>query len=203
MSPRFCKPVTARQRPTVRFVEAFSPKLNRRVRLLGRHAFELWLLLESDPEVFAFCERPIHINDDQDVVDFWVRRDECERFLIIGDRKAGNTHLSNYPDIELRCVTLAELAANHVWLRNWERILPYINCCRGIPSPALQESILRFIAEPTQLSRVERHFSTGDPSVVRAALFGLLHAGRIQSSDLRVQPLNSLTSFEPRRRQPS
>ncbi|BCF94708.1 hypothetical protein [Paraburkholderia sp. PGU16] len=42
---------------------------------------------------------------------------------------------------------------------------------------------------------IEREFSTGDPVLVRAAVFGLLHNGRVGAPELRTQPLSLLTSF--------
>ncbi|WP_434033107.1 hypothetical protein [Cupriavidus sp. a3] len=51
-------PITfARPRGAHRF-EAFSPKLARRVMFYQRSAVEQWLLLEADPAVVTFCERP-------------------------------------------------------------------------------------------------------------------------------------------------
>jgi len=46
------------------------------------------------------------------------------------------------------------------------------------------------------LLAIEREFSTGDPVLVRAALFGLVHSGRVSASELHTQPLSLLTSFE-------
>ena len=53
-----CQPVVlARPRGAHRF-EAFSLKLSRRVTLYRHAALEQWVLLETDPTVEAFCERP-------------------------------------------------------------------------------------------------------------------------------------------------
>ncbi|WP_308356653.1 MULTISPECIES: hypothetical protein [Burkholderia] len=42
---------------------------------------------------------------------------------------------------------------------------------------------------------IEREFSVGDPALVRAAVFGLLHAGHVDAVDLRTEPLSLLTRF--------
>lgn len=48
-----------------------------------------------------------------------------------------------------------------------------------------------------QLSRIEQEFVTGDPSLVRAATFKLLHVGCLQAPQLHTQPLSYLTHFAP------
>lgn len=195
MSPRFIRSSDDKRRAGVRFIEARSPKLNRRVRLYGRHAFELWLLLESDPTITALCERPILMDDPSRAIDFWVQSNEREQFLQIGDDPPAAPSIPNFPGIPLRNVPLAELAAHRQWLANCERMLPYINGCCGVDLAALEDSIVRFVNEPLQLSRIEREFAMGDPSVVRAALFSAVIDGRVQSKELRTHPLSTLTIF--------
>jgi hypothetical protein len=148
-------------------------------------------LLESDPTVTALCERPILLDDPSRVIDFWAQSDEREQFLQIGDDPPAAPSIPNFPGISLRNIPLAELAAHRQWLANWERMLPYI--------AGLEDSIVRFLSEPSQLSRIEREFAMGDPSVVRAALFSALLGGRVHSSDLRTQPLSTLTTFSARK----
>lgn len=69
------KPV-ARERPrgAHRF-DAFSPKLHRRLTFYRRSPLEMWILLETDPAVADFCERPgyIKIEEHPQLVVFWVR----------------------------------------------------------------------------------------------------------------------------------
>ncbi|WP_322062774.1 hypothetical protein [Paraburkholderia sp. J63] len=74
-------------------------------------------------------------------------------------------------------------------------MLPYIVANRDLISAALSRAIERFLAHPHRLLEVEREFVTGDSVLVRAALFGLLHAGKISARDLRTQPLSLLTTF--------
>ena len=52
-----------------------------------------------------------------------------------------------------------------------------------------------FLTRPQKLLAIEREFSTGDPVLVRTAVFGLLHAGRMSAPDLHTQALSLLTSF--------
>jgi hypothetical protein len=53
----------------------------------------------------------------------------------------------------------------------------------------------RLVASPQSLITIEREFSTGDPSLVRAAVFELLHRGRIQALELHTESLSFLTRF--------
>jgi hypothetical protein len=47
---------------------AFSPKLARRVMFYRRALLELWLLLEANPKVITFCERPGYVLVDETVI---------------------------------------------------------------------------------------------------------------------------------------
>lgn len=42
--------------------EAFSPKLQRRLTFCRPSLLEVWILIETDPVVIAFCERPGYIE---------------------------------------------------------------------------------------------------------------------------------------------
>ncbi len=58
--------------------ESFSPKLNRIVKFFTDLEYENWVLIETNPEVIEFCERPkeIKINcnsDDETPFDMWVK----------------------------------------------------------------------------------------------------------------------------------
>jgi hypothetical protein len=74
-------------------------------------------------------------------------------------------------------------------------MLPYVVANQGLIRPTLSEAIVRFVAVPQRLLAIEREFSTGDPVLVRAALFGLLYGGRVGAPELHTQPLSLLTSF--------
>ena len=50
-------------------------------------AFEQWLVLESDPSVIEFCERPLILKTPAGakLADFWVHSGASEEFLVIDD----------------------------------------------------------------------------------------------------------------------
>ena len=68
-----------------RLLEAFSPKLGRRVRLFDHRRFQQWLRLEADPAVLTFCERPARLDPQPDarLVDFWVRHRDGQAMLLL------------------------------------------------------------------------------------------------------------------------
>ena len=89
-APRVFEPLDAPRPKGARLLEAFSPKLGRRVRLFDHAAFEQWIGLEADPTVLCLCERPARLGVKRDgrLIDFWVRRHDREEMMLLdrGDR---------------------------------------------------------------------------------------------------------------------
>lgn len=182
-------------------LECFSPKANRRITLYRPAALEQWILLEANPAVTTFCERPGYIQAEgrRLLADFWVRYVDRQELVILFDpaEELGAKTVASLDAAELavRSVQQPELAASRVWIENWKRILPCIVATRGLVSPALSNAIGRFVAHPQRLLSIEREFSTGDPVLVRAAIFGSLHAGRVRAPELHARELSLLTEF--------
>ncbi|WP_408260791.1 MULTISPECIES: hypothetical protein [Paraburkholderia] len=59
----------------------------------------------------------------------------------------------------------------------------------------MRDAIERFLATPQSLLSIEREFSTGDAVLIRAAVFELLHLGRIRARELHTETLSLLTRF--------
>jgi hypothetical protein len=182
--------------------EAFSPKLARRIMFYRRASLEQWLLLEANPRVIIFCERPgyVMINGDRYLADFWVRFSDRQEFVVLTELLFGSepnaSHVEFHADgAQIRLVTSAELAAGRAWTDNWQRILPYLVSNRGLVPRALPPAIMQFVKVPRRLLDIEREFSSSGPVIVRAALFGLLHSGCVSASSLQTQPLSLLTPF--------
>ncbi len=198
----------ARPRGAHRF-EAFSPKLARRMTFYRRAVVELWVLLEADPSVIAFCERPGYIQIDRHkrLADFLVRYIDRNELVILDDRfsEVDTKKPDRVLDVDtctIRRVEPAELAAARIWIENWQRMLPCLVGNRDLVPPAWSRAIVRFVKEPQRLLAIEREFTTGDPVLVRAAVFGLLHKGSVCAPELRTQPLSLLTTFAALEAQP-
>ena len=182
-----------------RVIEAYSLKLGRRLQCFGEAVFEQWIRLEVDPTIQTFCERPLDVNFVDGVlrVDFWVRQGDREMLLVMDDACEARSTIIDGVEMAVRIVPPAELSASKMWTDNWQRMLVAITCSRKEIPPSLQQSILKFVAEPMQLSRIEQEFSTGDPTPVRAAVFCLLHAGKLKAPQLHAEELSFLTSIHP------
>lgn len=182
--------------------DVFSPKLGRRLTLYRRCAFEAWLMLEADPAARTFCERPgfMVVAGQRYVVDFWARSDDHEYLVLLSETTPATDRPQSRPDFDpeafaVRHIDAAERAAARVWTGNWQRMLPVLIAARGHVKPSMLGAIERFLESPQSLMTIEREFSTGDPSIVRAAAFELLHRGRIQALELHTESLSFLTRF--------
>ncbi|MFM0005848.1 hypothetical protein PQR57_33235 [Paraburkholderia dipogonis] len=182
--------------------DVVSPKLGRRLTLCRRSAFEAWLMLEADPAAKTFCERPgfMAVDGQRCVVDFWARFNYHECLVVLSEVTPATDRLRSHVDFDpeafaVRHIDAAERAAARVWTGNWQRMLPVLLAARGLVKPSMLGAIERFVASPQSLMTIEREFSTGDPSLVRAAVFELLHRGRIQALELHTESLSFLTRF--------
>ncbi|WP_175948363.1 hypothetical protein [Burkholderia pyrrocinia] len=183
-------------------LDAFSLKLDRRLTLFQRGAPELWLLIETDPAVQSFCERPgyVQLNGQRYLADFWVRYADREEVAILSDSLADMPLRAARPEDELdgvpiRSVTSTDLASARAWIDNWRHMLPCLVAAHGLVSSPLLLAVETFVTMPHTLLEIEREFSVGDPALVRAAIFALLYAGHVDAVDLRTEPLSLLTRF--------
>lgn len=55
-----------------RRIEVFSPKIGRRLSLGSYDASRTWLVIEANPLIVTFCERPTYVGGSRGpVIDFW------------------------------------------------------------------------------------------------------------------------------------
>ena len=196
--PRFKAPIdNARPRGKGRF-ELWAPKLDRRLTLFDPLQVQLWTLLESDPRVSQYCERPAYWHHDagKRLVDFWVqagRRESC--WVLSAEtngpqparRRAGI--LSPGVPVAVRLIDAELLRAQSQWIENWLRILPYLAANARHVDPQLLADAERAATKSTTLGAVERKLHPRDIVLIRTAVFMLLHRGRIKAEGLRRRPL--------------
>ena len=197
---RFHTAVSSSRPRGTRMIEAYSPKLGRRLQCFGEEAFRQWICLEADPAIKGFCERPVVLelmDGTKRVADFWVVQEDSEMLLLVTGECKTSTLTMNGTDLPIRTVSQAERVAARIWIDNWTRILPCITCCSQLIPKSLTNSVLRCVAEPMPLARIEKELATGDPTLIRAAVFSLLHGGQLQAPQLQTEPLSYLTCFQP------
>jgi hypothetical protein len=159
-------------------------------------------MLEADPAVKTFCERPgfMAVDGQRCVVDFWARSDDPECLVVLSEVTPATNRQRSRLDLDagafaVRHIDAVARAAARVWTGNWLRMLPVLIAARGLVKPSMLGAIERFVALPQSLMTIEREFSTGDPSLVRATVFELLHRGRIEALELHTESLTFLTRF--------
>ena len=111
-STRFHTPISTTRPRNARMIEAYSPKLNRRIQCFGQEAFHLWICLEADPLIATFCERPAFLGsgDNKRIADFWVYQQEREQLLIIDEQQKPSTLTIGDAELPVRTILPIELA---------------------------------------------------------------------------------------------
>lgn len=197
-SIRHVEPVAVKRTRGARRLIAYSPKLNRRVQLHSRAAFDLWLVLEGDPNIVHFCERPIRLLTvtGERVIDFWSCEANSEYYWCLGEAPEHALEQAMLRGVPIRYVPLPQLAADEQWARNWQKMLPVITAHADNQPIELDALILCYTEMPQALMQIEREFAVGEPSSVRASVFRLLHTGQLMAPTLRTRPLSLLTEFQ-------
>ena len=190
--------VEVTRRPWQRRIEVYSPKLRRRVTFLSQPAHEAWLLLESDPRVKQFCERPAYVEGRSGrAIDFWVSYGRHARFWMLSTDQAEHATLPKTVEgLALRIVRHEELVAYAMRIENWTQIVPYLVSFARHADGRLQQDILARLEKPHRMERLEAAFHPMDNSMVRAALFELLAAGKVVAPELDRAPLGINTVFK-------
>ena len=196
--PEYVRGIDVERRPWQRRIEVYSPKLGRRVTYFSRTAYEAWLLLESDPTIKTFCERPAYLEDQAGrLIDFWVSRGRHASFWQLATDKAEHiTWPARVHGLPLRIIPREEMVAHSTRIQNWSRIVPYLTSYARHMDRRLQRDVLGRLLKPHRLQRLEDSFQPIDATTVRAAVFALLAAGEIVAPELDRTPLAYTTLFK-------
>jgi len=195
------RPLEVTRRPWQRRLEAYSSKLGRRLTLFSYAAHDAWLLLEADPRVRQFCERPALLEDDGDrPLDFWVDYGRRSAFWqLAGDDGGDSPQRKVFPKtqhgLRLEVLRREDLRARGPRIDNWSAIVPYLVSFRHFGDPRLEQEVYRRLVTPHRLGRLESAYVPTDPSEVRAAVFALLARGKVVAPDLDRTPLGVDTIF--------
>ena len=189
-----------------RRIEVFSPKIGRRLSLGSYDASRTWLVIEANPDIVTFCERPTYVEGRRGlVIDFWVqlRGAPAGEFRTVeGPPRASSEDDSPSPEqpshlhkLAVRYISRADLIAWAVPLANWAHITPYLVSHRRYRDALLEQQIMAFLLQDESLDSVLAHFSKCDETTLQAALFQLLAEGRVISPDLACEPMDGSTRF--------
>jgi hypothetical protein len=197
MQPSYEKPIEISRRPWQRRIEVYSPKLKRRVTLFSWAAHDAWLLLEADPTVKVFCERPAYLEGGAGrLIDFWVSRGRHAKFWVLGSAEPEKLAMpKSAHGVSVQIMRRADLMAFDRLIDNWAQIVPYRVSFARYPDGRLQKDIFDRLEKPHRLERLEAAFHPLDVATVRAALFELLATGKIIAPDLDSKPLGLTTMF--------
>jgi hypothetical protein len=189
--------VETKRRSAQRRIEVFSPKIKRRLTLFSWDAHDAWLLLEADPTVQAFCERPTYVKDGAGrVLDFWVDQGGHSKFWALSSEDSDSESLPRTVDgVTLRVLRRPDMIAFAMRIQNWAQILPYLISFVRHSDRRLQKDIFARLEKPHRLERIETEFHPVDISVVRAALFDLLAEGKVVAPEIDLAPLGLDTVF--------
>lgn len=190
-------PVSSERKPWSRRIEVFSPKLERRLMLLSNRCHDAWLLLEAEPRVRRFCERPEYLEDrKRRVVDFWVDKGRHKHFLVVArPDEDGREWPKRVLGLPLRVWKPEVIDTQRVAIFNWGQMIPYLSIYRRVPEERLDDEVLARLRKPHRLLRLEAAFHPIEPGRLRAALFRLLAAGKVVADGIDRNPLNSSTLF--------
>jgi hypothetical protein len=193
-----------------RRLEVFSPKLARRLSLGSYDQWRCWLMLEANPDITAFCERPAHVDGRGGaLIDFWVqlRHHQAGEFWLLcaseenlppplaPERKAPPAKLLG---LSVRCITAELLMSLQIPLANWAQILPFLVSYREHRDPLLEQSIVVELGAWASLGQLFERFDEHSESLIQASVFWLVSTGRIVSDDLATTPLSGSTRFRRR-----
>jgi hypothetical protein len=188
--------------------DLFGPKIQRRLFLYGNNSLNAWIMLESDPLVQAYCERPIYVQDSKPkrVVDFWVKQAAGEQLWLLTNRP-------RQPEAEqedvafnawaaangfgLKWLDGSALAERDQFLKNWGTVLHYLEQNQPRLSPRLLGAVAEHVGPGETLGGLERGIAGEDPQLVRAAAFKLLHEGKLRCDTIGSHALGLGTRLEP------
>lgn len=208
-SSQYSCPIAFARNGWRRRIEVFSPKLDRRVSLGSYEAYGTWLVVEANPAIETFTERPARVGGTGSaMIDFWIRlRDAPAGEFWLIERRRADEHdelvsdecpdaVSSLHGLPVRVIRQSELQAWAVPIANWSRIVPYLISYRRFRDPILEQAIVVYLSKPRALDAVLQHFPGRDSGSVEGSLFALLACGRVVSPDLAIAAMSGVTCFQ-------
>ncbi len=186
--------------------DVFGIKVNRMLTIFGQDQLEAWLLLEADPNVTQYCERPLYVPDHKPkrVVDFWAGFRDYDELWLVGHKEAADD-ASDEAVSALRtwagkhAYKVRQVApgnANRIFLNNWGMIVRDLSANRRYLGKPLENAVRDCLECPRPLSAICSLLRDHDPVLVRSTTYSLLHMGVIRCPDMASEPLGPASIME-------
>lgn len=177
-----------------------SPKLARRVTVIGPTALALALQLEFDADIVTYVERPRTLTVDTTDIDlsFWTRtRKGNEQFSLITVSSDGSTaallarnrrreavvSAAQAAHLALQFVPQSSLTATKTTSTNRLRLLPYVQTAAEVPqADVIEERVMALFELQPRLAfaQIERAVPEFDYRDARAVTCALIHRGALR-----------------------
>jgi hypothetical protein len=190
--------------------DVFGPKIQRMLTLFNRAQVDAWLLLESDPLVLSYCERPMVVPDVKPklLVDFWAGYAGRDELWLAGRNSDAvsdiETSLPAFASwakdnrYTLRQVLPTDQPSSKVYLENWGVIVRDLSANRRYLKPKLLKSVREVLEQPRPIAAICNLLPEEDPVLVRVAAYSLLHSGLALFPDISNVPLGPASLVELR-----
>ncbi len=192
--------------------EVYSPKLDRIVILNSELEYDNWVLVEANPDIEAYCEKPIRIKytvngfKHETNLDMWVKRKNGSvGFIKLSETAEASSRIRNQQDIqrdwckaygfEYSAVTAQDIRNNPVYLENLKKIVGIVSSYKDIIDTDLK-AILKLLEEKKRISILElvEKLEPIPYTRIRSAVYWLIYNGDIKS-DIKVIPLSDKTNL--------
>ena len=178
---------------------AWSRKAGRRVQLIGPTQYDAWLLIEFDPDVKWFCERPpvdielTPLEDRRRFLDFWAQRRSGKQFgvalhdvALSRDKACPIERLERSIDAsKLKCEIwrASDMRSRLVYVRNLKQLQPFVSMDRPTDEH-LATTIVAHLerVKKASWSELMTLFASRFEGTVNAEIARLIHAGRITAN---------------------
>lgn len=204
------RPLTRQERRDDDLHAFQSPKeKKRRIEVIGVPALSLALLLEFNPNIVAYVERPrlLDTSAGRHELPFWVRdRQGRERFLFIVPTNASQPgqngrrihrrteallDAARRAEIQLIFVSEPDLIDQRLRITQTLRMLPYVQDVQRLPNRLYLRERVRAhfeLSARARFAQIEQSMPEFAASDVRAVVCDLVHQG-----ELTIDPSTSLT----------
>jgi hypothetical protein len=187
--------------------DLFGPKIQRMLTLYSLAEVNAWLLLESDPLVLSYCERPIVVPDTKPklVVNFWAGYAGRDELWLLNRSKQASEVESSCPafaqwaksnKFKIRQLPPAEEVHEKVFFDNWGRIIRDLSANRRYLTPPLMQSVREVLEQERPIGTLCKLLPEEDPVLVRVAAYAMLYTGAASFADIATRELGPASLFK-------